>query len=645
MGKINAFCTLVHALLFSNFISGSYGKINTMKKILYIIIILVFFAFLLKGCLKQDKGYDEPPKFSDARALDITEYNFPPAETKTINGVDYLVSRTDIGKYGGDFVTSTIGEGPKTFNPFNTNDATSSQMASLMYDGLLSTDAYTGDVTLRMAKRLEILPDDMTYILELRHGLKWSDGKEITADDVVFTYKDIIFAGYGDTSTRDALYVEGKLPMVEKVDKYTVKFRTPVPFAPFLRNLSLSIAPKHVFKPAVDKGKDYFRSFYSTTTKPSDFVVSGAFKLKEYIPAQRVIFERNPNYYVIDKEGNKLPYLDRWVILIVGDLNNDIIKFEAGETDTTTIPGSMVSRYRELEKNSDYTLYNLGPTTNTSFIAFNMNTRKDKKGKFYLDPKKQLWFNDDNFRSAIDWAIDRDSLVLNVLSGVGQPLYTAESITSIFLNEEVAKGHEQDIEYAKSLLEKSGFKLKDGILYDKYGNRVEFELSTNAGNTQREATGVSIKEDLAKLGMKVNFKPVEFNTLVNRLTQTLDYEAAIMSLTSNPLEPHAGNNVWRSDGTLHLFNQRSHEDMKSTDRLLPFETKLNKIFDEAKVQIDVQKRKELYNEYQKIVAENNPLIYLYSPVNIVAVRKKFKNVYPTSLGGAVHNIEEIYIEK
>ena len=106
-------------------------------------------------------------------------------------------------------------------------------MAGLMYDGLLSTDAYTGDVTLRMAKRLEILPDNLTYILELRHGLKWSDGREITADDIVFTYRDIIFAGFGDTSTRDALYVEGKLPVVEKVDKYTVKFKTPVPFAPF----------------------------------------------------------------------------------------------------------------------------------------------------------------------------------------------------------------------------------------------------------------------------------------------------------------------------------------------------------------------------------------------------------------------------
>lgn len=616
-----------------------------MKRIVYIIIIFLAVVFLLKGCLKQDKGYDEQTIKSDARPLETVHFNFPPAETKTINGVDYLVSRTDVGKYGGDFITSTIGEGPKTFNPFNANDATSSSMASIMYDGLLTTDPYSGDVALRMAKKLDILPDDMTYIIELRHGLKWSDGVEITADDVLFTYNTIIFGGYGDTSIRDALYVDGKLPSVEKIDKYTVKFKTPVPFAPFLRNLSLSIAPKHIYKKATDKGKNYFRSFQSTTVSPKDLVTSGPFKLKEYVPAQRVVYERNPNYYVIDKKGNKLPYLDRFVYLIVGDLNNDAIKFEAGETDTTTIAGSMVSRYRELEKNSDYVLYNLGPTTNTGFIVFNMNTRKNKNGKFYVEPKKQVWFNDDNFRRAIDWAIDRDSLVLNVLYGVGQPLYSAESISSIFLNQEVAKGHPRDMQYALKLLEKSGFHLKNGILYDKFGNRVEFELLTNAGNTQREATGVSIKEDLSKLGIKVNFKPIEFNSLTNKLTNTLDFDAVIISLTGNPLEPHSGNNVWQHDGTLHLFNQRSENDMKGSDRILPFEAELDKIFNEAAIEIDVQKRKELYNRYQQIVADNNPIIYLYSPVNIVAVRKKFKNVYPTQLGGVAHNIEEIYIDE
>ncbi len=141
------------------------------------------------------------------------------------------------------------------------------------------------------------------------------------------------------------------------------------------------------------------------------------------------------------------------------------------------------------------------------------------------------------------------------------------------------------------MLKKSGFTLKNGVLYDKHGNKVEFELLTNAGNTQREATGVSIKEDLSKLGIKVNFKPIEFNTLVNRMTNTLDYEAAIMSLTGNPLEPHSGNNVWHSNGTLHLFNQRSDDDMKSTDKILPFEAELDKIFDEAKIQTNVQKEK------------------------------------------------------
>ena len=365
--------------------------------------------------------------------------------------------------------------------------------------------------------------------------------------------------------------------------------------------------------------------------------------MKEYVPAQRVIYERNPNYYMVDKKGQKLPYLDKYIILIVGDLNNDALKFEGLETDVINLQGSMVARYRELEKHSDFTLYNLGPTTNTTFVVFNLNTRKNKEGKYYVNPIKQRWFNDPNFRSAVDWAIDRENLVLNVLSGVGEPLYSAESISSIFLNEEIAKGHKQDIDYARELLKKSGFYLKDNKLYDKYSNRVEFEMLTNAGNTQREATGVSIKEDLTQLGMKVNFKPVEFNSLVSKLSNTYDWDAILIALTGNPLEPHSGHNVWTSNGALHLFNQRSDEDLKSTDKILPFERELDKIFKKAALEVDFDKRKELYNKYQQIVAQENPVIYLYSPANIIAIRKKFKNIYPTELGGILHNIEEVYI--
>ena len=615
-----------------------------MKRIVYIILILLFAAFILKGCLKKDLGYDSDVYLGDIRPLEVVTYDFEKPKNVTINGVDYLQARGDVGKFGGEIISSTIGEGPKTFNPFNANDNTSAQLAGIMYDGLFTTDPYDGSIIPKLAKSIEILPDKKTYIVHLRHGIRWSDGKEITADDVVYTYGTIIFGGFGDTATRDSLYIDGKLPTVEKIDKYTVKFTTPKPFAPFLRTLTTPIAPKHVFKIATDKGKNYFRSYLSTNAKPSDFVTSGAFKISEYVPAQRVIYKRNPNYYMIDKKGQKLPYLDKYVILIVGDLNNDTLKFEGLETDVVNLQGSMVARYRELEKHSDFTLYNLGPTTSTTFIVFNMNTRKNKDGKYYVNPIKQKWFNDPNFRSAVDWAIDRENLVLNVLSGVGEPLYTAESISSIFLNEEIAKGHNQDINYAKELLKKSGFYLKDNKLYDKTGNRVEFELLTNAGNTQREATGVSIKEDLQKLGMKVNFKPVEFNSLVAKLSNTYDWDAILIALTGNPLEPHSGHNVWTSDGALHLFNQRSEEDLKSSDKILLFEKKLDKIFRQASLELDFDKRKSLYNEYQQIVARENPVIYLYSPANIIAIRKKFKNIYPTELGGTLHNIEEIYID-
>ena len=615
-----------------------------MKRIVYIILILLFAALILKSCLKKDSGYDSDVYLGDIRPLEVVTYDFEKPKNVTINGVDYLQARGDVGKFGGEIISSTIGEGPKTFNPFNANDNTSAQLAGIMYDGLFTTDPYDGSIIPKLAKSIEILPDKKTYIVHLRHGIRWSDGKEITADDVVYTYGTIIFGGFGDTATRDSLYIDGKLPTVEKIDKYTVKFTTPKLFAPFLRTLTTPIAPKHVFKIATDKGKNYFRSYLSTNAKPSDFVTSGAFKISEYVPAQRVIYKRNPNYYMIDKKGQKLPYLDKYVILIVGDLNNDTLKFEGLETDVVNLQGSMVARYRELEKHSDFTLYNLGPTTSTTFIVFNMNTRKNKDGKYYVNPIKQKWFNDPNFRSAVDWAIDRENLVLNVLSGVGEPLYTAESISSIFLNEEIAKGHNQDINYAKELLKKSGFYLKDNKLYDKSGNRVEFELLTNAGNTQREATGVSIKEDLQKLGMKVNFKPVEFNSLVAKLSNTYDWDAILIALTGNPLEPHSGHNVWTSDGALHLFNQRSEEDLKSSDKILPFEKELDKIFRQASLELDFDKRKSLYNEYQQIVARENPVIYLYSPANIIAIRKKFKNIYPTELGGTLHNIEEIYID-
>ena len=610
------------------------------KKIIYVITLLLFMALVISGCLKKDIPQKDTAQCNTESFTQQT-YEPYPIQTKTINGTDYLMSRSPAGKYGGTLVTSTIGEGPKTFNSWNSMDATSSQAADIMFDALVSTDPYTGEVYPKMAKSIKVLPDKKTYIIELRHGLKWSDGKPITADDVYFTWNTIIFGGFGNTSTRDAMYIGDELPKIEKIDKYTVRFTTPKPFSPFLRQLGVPIAPKHILEPVTKQGKRAFASFWSSNTKPSDFVTSGAFKLKEYVPAQRLVYERNPNYYMIDEKGQKLPYLDKYIILIVGDLNNELLKFKSGELDTVGLRGTNVSLFKEKEKFSDYKIYNLGPDTGTMYFAFNLNNRKNDKGKFHVNPIKQKWFNDINFRHAIDYALDRENMVFNIASGVAAPLFTPEPLSSIYLNEQVAKGHPQDINKAKELLKKSGFTWKKGKLYDKDGNKVEFDLYTNAGNTERESIGVMVKQDLEELGMTVNFKPIEFNTLVSKLVNTNDFDAVIMGFTGSPLEPYGGKNVWYSNGTLHVFNMRKTPE--ENKKLFDWERQLNSLFDRASLELDFDKRKALYEQYQQLIYDEKPIIYLYSPIRITAIRNKFGNIHPTPLGGVVHNIEEVYI--
>lgn len=607
-----------------------------MKRVVLIILVLLVVLGLGKACIRRDIPTSEMPVLRPK--ADVVDANYPIPKNVTINGVDYLQSQAGVGKFGGTFVSSTIGEGPKTFNPFNTKDNISAQMSEIMYDGLVTTNPVTGETIPKLAKSFSV--NGKEYIVNLRHGLKWSDGKPITADDVVFTWQNIIFDGFGNTSTRDSVMIDGKLPTVEKIDDYTVKFVTPEPFAPFLRMLSSPIAPKHIFQPAVSRGREYFDGFLSTNTNPKEFVTSGAFRLKEYVPAQRVVFDRNPNYYEINKDGKKLPYLDKLVYLIVGDINNQVLKFEGGELDEISLQGANVARFKEMEKHSDFTVFNIGPDTGTMYLSMNMNNRKDEKGKYYVEPKKQVWFQDKNFRQAVDYALDRKNMVFNIANGLGYPLFTPETLNSIFLNKNL-KPYDKNIEKSKELLKKSGFTWdKAGHLIDRFGNHVEFDLYTNAGNTEREAIGVMVKQDLEDLGMKVNFKPIEFNSLVNKLMASLDWDMVIMGFTGSPLEPNGGKNVWLSDGTLHIFNQRLERDANSPR--YAFEKRIDYLYTQGALATKFEDRKKYYDEYQAIVYDEKPLIYIYSPIRIVALRNKFKNIYPTSLGGVTHNIEEIW---
>ncbi len=391
------------------------------------------------------------------------------------------------------------------------------------------------------------------------------------------------------------------------------------------------------------KGKRAFDSYWGTNTNPSEFVTSGPFRLSEYIPAQRVVLKRYDNYYLVNKNNKQLPYLDKYIIQIVGDLNNELLKFESGELDIINVRGTDAARFKENEIKNNFTLYNLGPSTGTTFLTFNLNNRKNEKGQYFVNPKKEKWFNDKNFRKAVDYAIDRDSQVANILNGVGKPLFTSEALGSIYLNEKIAKGHSRNLEKANDLLSKSGFyKDKSGQLRDKEGNIVSFDLLTNAGNTEREAIGVMIKSDLSDLGMKVNFKPIEFNSLIGKLSGTYDWDAMVMGFTGNTLEPHGGKNVWYSNGPLHIFNQRDEQSFNKD--VHDFEAEIDILMEKGAQELEHDKRKIYYDKVQEIVYDECPMIYLYSPLRLIAVRNRVGNIYPTLLGGVIHNIPELYIK-
>ena len=612
------------------------------RKITIVIFIFLLFMLYPLSRIKLNQPDEMPDKIVSEKKQEIFEYE--KAKNVSKDGNDFLMSSLPLGEFGSEIVTTLIGEGPKTFNPWESRDNTSSQMSGLIFDSLVSTDVVTGEIIPKLAKKIEISKDKKKYKIFLRKGVKWTNGEELDADDVVFTWNEIIFKGLGNTSTRDSLYINNELPKIKKIDSHTVEFETPEPFAPFLRMLETPIANKKQMQELLKKNKGNFTLIFSSNVNPEEIVSSGPFILQEYKPAQRVVFKRNPNYYFVNSKFQRLPYIDKYIFQIVADQNTEILKFESNESDVLNLTGDNVAKFVENKKNSDYKIYNLGPTSSTLFIAFNLNDRKDKNGKFYVEEKKQRWFQDKNFRTAIDYAIDREAIIQNVASGVGAPLFTPESLNSIYLNKKIAKGHLQNTEKSLEYLKKSGFYLdKNNILHDKYDNIVEFELLTNAGNLEREIIGVMIKQDLAEIGIKVNFKPIEFNTLVNRITNTLNFETIVLGLTGSTLEPHGGKNVWASNGALHFFNKKNKNE--NNKNILNFEKELDSIFEKGALCLDFNERKKFYDRYQEIIYDEKPIIYLYSPLNIVAVRNDIRNLHPTPLGGIFHNIEEIWRKK
>jgi peptide/nickel transport system substrate-binding protein len=569
---------------------------------------------ILVGCGKTEKAVEEG-----------SEGNPPP-----------YIER--IGRHGGRLVLATISD-PKSFNPILAKETSTTVITNHIFEGLTTTDGITKEVEPNLAERWEVSEDGLRWRFYLRKDVKWADGEPFTADDVVFTFKDLIYNQEIPSSSRDIFTIEGEEFEIKRIDTYTVEFTLPCKFAPFLRSMSQEILPRHILKRVVEEGR--FNSTWGLDTPPGKIVGTGAYRLEEYIPGEKVVLKRNPNYWKRDKEGNHLPYIDEIIYLIVPSQDTALLKFIDGEIDAYSLRGVDYPVLKPKEKEGNFRIYEVGPAFGTNFLVFNQNRGKDPRtGKPFVDPEKLKWFTNLAFRKACAHAIDKESIIDIVMNGFGYPQHGAMSPSAGFFYNPDVRIYEYDPEKAKKILRDAGFLDRDGdgVIEDPDGNKVEFNLFTNSGNTVRVKIAEIIRKDLEALGMVVHFTQLEFNNLVTKLTSTYDWDAIIIGLTGG-IEPHFGKNVWHSSGHLHMWYPNQPTPATS------WEEEIDRIFNLGVQELDRHKRKSLYDEWQLIVSKKLPLIYTVLPASIYAVRNRFGNLYPTSYGGVFHNIEHIYIEE
>jgi peptide/nickel transport system substrate-binding protein len=423
---------------------------------------------------------------------------------------------------------------------------------------------------------------------------------------------------------------------VQKIDSYTVQFETAQPDAAAERLFdSVAMLPRHILEKAYREGT--LDQVWNLNVRQEGIAGLGPFRLKEYVPGQQIVLERNPYYWKADSRGNRLPYLQEVAFLIVPSEDAEVIRFQTGDTDL--ISGLSPENFLELAKHQrdrSYQLYDVGPALQYEFLFFNLNQLKSKS----LDEiaRKQKWFELVNFRRAVSAAIDRESLVQVVYRGRAAALWTHVTPGNKLWVNSALPHPPRSLERARKLLGEVGFSWKpDGTLVDRLGQPVEFSIVTPVGNTQRAKMVTILQDDLNQLGMRVHIIPLEFGSLMDRIFQSFDYEACLLGLVSGDADPNPEMNVWLSSGATHLWDlSRGHPE---TD----WQAEIDHLMAGQLTTLNYKDRKRSYDRVQELVAENLPLIGLVSPNILVGAKKKLGNFVPANLDDyTLWNVEQLF---
>jgi peptide/nickel transport system substrate-binding protein len=446
---------------------------------------------------------------------------------------------------------------------------------------------------------------------------------------VIFWYDEI----QGDDSFHSSSYngqfivMEDGSPAhidIEKISEKSFAFRFPRIVANPLLTTNMNFGPRFIYEKAKrEGGVQAVLDLFSIASDPKEIPSMGRWFLTEYVPGLRLVFRRNPDYWEKDPNGRAYPYQEENIVQILPDTNTQFLVFKEGRLESYSSRPEDLDELVNGRNRRDYSVFNAEGSLGASLWSFNQNPRM-RDEPFYE------WFTRKEFRQAMSCLLNRDRVVAQVYRGLADPKLDFFPPPNPFYNPEIRLEYTYNPRRAVELLASIGIRRDSaGVMRDEKGRAVEFDLSIPSDVTIHSDTASIITDEASKIGIRVIVRPTDFQKLVEQLTATCDWASIFIGLGAN-FWPTQGSNVWPSDGNLHLWHPLQKE--PSTE----WEARVDYLYNEGSFTAEPEKAAVIWDEYQRILLEECPVIYLIRQRTFYAIRNRwdFSNFYFDNLNGA-----------
>jgi len=486
---------------------------------------------------------------------------------------------------------------PKTFNPLIVTDDSSETVRYLTGGVLLRLNRETQKLEPELARSWTVSKDGRTITFILRSSIFFSDGTPFTAQDVKYTMDQLMNPELHSPTGDSFRSGNGRVDCtVLAPDKVAIRFPAPVA--------------------GLDRLFDQVAVLSSQSPK-KEMAVLGPYYVSDYKPGSLVYLRKNSNYWKHDSSGRQLPYISAIKLEIQSNRDLEMLKFSRGEIQL--INALDAEYFDRLATSSPALVHDGGASLDSEQMWFN------QVGTAPIPAYKRTWFTSRNFRRAISSAVNRNDLCRVVYNGHARPAFGPVSPANRFWFNSRLQPIPFNQKAALRLLQLDGFQLSAGKLRDREGHAVEFSIITNAGNRARERMAIMIQQDLVAIGITVNVVTLDFPSLIQRITQDFNYEAALLGLVNDDLDPDGQMNVWLSSSETHQWNP------KQKTPATAWEADLDRLMRVQASSMDNQTRKKYFDKVQEIVADQAPFIYLVNKNALTAISPSVEGAKPVVL--------------